>query len=150
MHPMRDGAIAHGDRDVLSSSISSNSISSPGCRPSSLITSRASSGRLKLVLLLDRPLPGRFDGVEVRPVLEKDVRRDDGAEPPPVAPVLLVGDAARSGDSTVGLVVLPRSSAGISAGGSSVVRCRAVAMATDRSRLYLSPRCIARKVSLAR
>lgn len=67
------------------------------------------------MLLLDRPLPGRFDGVEVRPVLENDVRRDEGAEPPPVAPVLLVGEAARSGDITGGLVVLPRSSAGISA-----------------------------------
>ena len=69
------------------------------------------------MLLLDLPLPGRFDGVEVRPVLEKDVRRDEGAEPPPVAPVLLVGDAVRSGDITGGLVVLPRSSAGISGGG---------------------------------
>ena len=102
------------------------------------------------MLRLDRPLPGRFDGVEVRPVLEKDVRRDDGAEPPPVAPVLLVGDAARSGDITGGLVVLPRSSAGISAGGSSTLRCRAGAMATHHSRPYLSRRCIAHRVSLVR
>ena len=55
------------------------------------MTSRASFGRLKLVLRLELPLPARI-GVVERPELEKDVRRDGGEDPPPVAPVLLVGD----------------------------------------------------------
>lgn len=77
------------------------------------MTSRASFGRLKLVLLLELPLLCLPD-VDVRPMLEKDVLRDEGAEPPPVAPVLLFdGDCVRTGD--IGLDVLPfKSSDGIS------------------------------------
>lgn len=103
------------------------------------------------MLLLDRPLLGRFDGVEVRPVLETDVRRDEGAEPPPVAPVLLVGETARSGDITGGLFALPRSSVGIS--GVAIVNfCDActLAMVTNHPQPCLSRGYIARMVSLAR
>lgn len=98
---------------VLSSSISSISISSPGCLSSERIESRASFGKLKLVLLLEGVLPGLPD--EARPLLENDVRRDGGLESPPVAPVLL-GDAARPADNA-GLVARPfRSSEGMSRG----------------------------------
>lgn len=66
------------------------------------------------MLLLELLLPGCPDGVDVRPVLEKDVRREEGVEPPPVAPVLLEGDCPRM-DKT-GLSVRPfRSSVGMSA-----------------------------------
>lgn len=70
-------------------------------------------GKLKLVLLLELPLLWRPE-TDARPVLEKDVRREEGAEPPPVAAVLLFeGDCVRTGD--IGLDVLPfRSSEGIS------------------------------------
>ena len=117
--PGRDAAPTRKDSaDAPSSSISSStSISSPGCRPSSWITSRASLGRLKLVLRLELPLPPR-PGVDDRPpcvpTLENDVRRDGGPEPPPVvAPVLLTGDMDRTGD--IGLPTRPfRSRDGIS------------------------------------
>ena len=109
---MGDGEEEH----ALSSSISSsNSTSSPGCRPSSRITSRASLGRLKLVLRLELRLVR--PGVDERPPaleLEKDVRREGGPEPPPVAPVLLTGDGTRTGDT--GLATRPfRSRFGMSA-----------------------------------
>lgn len=72
--------------------------------------SRASFGSEKLVLRLELPLPARI-GVVERPLLENDVRREDGGDdPPPVAPVLLVGDMGG------GLAMRPlRSSDGISA-----------------------------------
>ena len=75
--------------------------------------SRASFGKLKLVLRLELPLLCRPDA-DARPILEKDVLRDEGDEPPPVAAVLLFeGDCVRTGDT--GLAVLPfRSRAGIS------------------------------------
>ena len=81
------------------------------------MTSRASLGRLKLVLRLELPLPGPRPGVDDRPpwvpALENDVRRDGGPEPPPVAPVLLTGDIERTGD--IGLATRPlRSSEGMS------------------------------------
>ncbi len=81
------------------------------------MTSRASLGRLKLVLRLELPLPPR-PGVDDRPpcvpALENDVRRDGGPEPPPVvAPVLLTGDMDRTGD--IGLPTRPfKSSDGMS------------------------------------
>lgn len=68
------------------------------------------------MLRLELPLPGRPDGVDVRPLLEKEVRRDEGADPPPVAPVLLDGDCARSdGDGLETLPFIPlRSNEGMS------------------------------------
>ncbi len=82
------------------------------------MTSRASFGRLKLVLRLEERLVR--PGVDDRPPalaaleLENDVRRDGGPEPPPVAPVLLVGDGARRGE--MGLATRPfRSRFGMSA-----------------------------------
>ena len=97
--------------DVLSSSISSISISSPGCLPSKRIESRASLGKLKLVLLLDGVLLGFPE--DARPLLENDVRLDGGLESPPVAPALL-GEAARPADEA-GLCERPfKSSAGMS------------------------------------
>ncbi len=62
------------------------------------MTSRASFGRLKLVLRLELLLV-RPPGVDERPVLENDVRREGGPDPPPVAPVLLTGDIERTGDT---------------------------------------------------
>ena len=115
--PGRDATQKDSANAPSSSISSSTSISSPGCRPSSWITSRASLGRLKLVLRLELPLPPR-PGVDDRPpcvpTLENDVRRDGGPEPPPVvAPVLLTGDMDRTGD--IGLPTRPfRSSDGIS------------------------------------
>ena len=95
------------------------------------MTSRASLGRLKLVLRLELPLPGPRPGVVDRlpcvPALENDVRRDGGPDPPPVvAPVLLTGDMDRTGE--IGLPTRPfRSSEGMSAvrgrGGVDVSEC---------------------------
>lgn len=80
----------------LSSSISSsNSTSSPVSRPSALISRRASLGRLKLVLLLDVPLPGLPADADL-PALEMEVRREDGPEVS--APV---GESERTGDPGV-------------------------------------------------
>ena len=78
------------------------------------MTSRASFGRLKLVLRLELPL--RPLGVDARPALPNDVRREGGPDPPPVAPVLLTGDMERSGSDVVGLAVRApfRSSDGMS------------------------------------
>ena len=51
---------------------------------------------------------------DVRPLLENDVRREGGPEPPPVAPVLLTGDIERMGET--GEATRPfRSSDGMSA-----------------------------------
>ena len=82
------------------------------------MTSRASFGRLKLVLRLELPLPGPRPGVDDRPpcvpALENDVRREGGPDPPPVAPVLLTGDIERMGET--GEATRPfRSSDGMSA-----------------------------------
>lgn len=110
-HKVTEGEQKH----ALSSSISSsNSTSSPGCRPSRRMISRASFGRLKLVLRLELRLVCP-PGVDDLPTLEIDVRREGGPEPPPpaVAPVLLTGDMERMGD--IGLAVRPfRSSDGMS------------------------------------
>ena len=87
-----------------SSSISpSNSTSSPGDLLSALIALRASFGRLKLVLLLEAPLPERADmAVPGRPMLEIDVRRDDGPDASaPVVEIDIVGDAERAPPSDV-------------------------------------------------
>ena len=76
------------------------------------MTSRASFGKLKLVLRLELRLVWP-PGVDARPELENDVRREGGLDPPPVAPVLLTGDMDRTGD--IGLAVRrPRSSEGMS------------------------------------
>lgn len=64
---------------------SSNSISSPGWRPSRWITSRASLERLKDVLRLDDLLPGPPPPDDALLVDEKDVRRDGGPDSPSVA-----------------------------------------------------------------
>ena len=84
------------------------------------MTSRASFGRLKLVLRLELPLPGPRPGVDDRPpcvpALENDVRREGGPDPPPVAPVLLTGDIERTGEvGLAGCCACPaRSSEGMS------------------------------------
>lgn len=88
----------------LSSSISSsNSTSSPGDRSSALIALRASFGRLKLVLLLEVPLPERADmEVPGRPMLEIEVRREDGPDvSAPVVEIDTVGDVGRTPSSDV-------------------------------------------------
>ena len=95
---------------ILSSSISSStSTSSPRSRPSNLIVSLASLGKLKLVLRLEVPLPGRpVEGA--RPVLENDVLREEGPESPPLA---VIGEGG--GRDEGGLAVWPlRSKLGMS------------------------------------
>lgn len=75
------------------SASSSKSISPPGPAPGERdLPLRVSLGRLKLVLLLE--LPERWDmEVPGRPVLENEVRRDDGAEASaPVDDSVIVGD----------------------------------------------------------
>lgn len=79
----------------LSSSISSStSTSSPGDLESARIELRASLGRLKLVLLLEVTLAERPDmEVPGRPLLEIDVRRDEGPEvSAPVGETDIVGE----------------------------------------------------------
>jgi hypothetical protein len=49
---------------------------SPGSRPQKS-SPLASGGRLKLVLLLELPLPGRPEDEEGLPLLESDVLRED-------------------------------------------------------------------------
>ena len=79
---------------------SSTSTSPPGDPPSALIALRASFGRLKLVLLLDAPLPERADmAVPGRLLPESEVRRDDG--PDVSAPVVEIGETERAPPSVV-------------------------------------------------
>jgi hypothetical protein len=128
-----------------SSSISpSNSTSSPGDLLSALIALRASFGRLKLVLLLEAPLPERADmAVPGRPMLEIEVRRDD--VPDASAPVVEVGDADRAPPSDV--ADNSNSRAGIS---NQICLNKVEAMIrkyTDLPLLFhLSQHCIERKV----
>jgi hypothetical protein len=65
---------------ILSSSISSSNSTSPGSKRWTSISPLASCGRLKLVLLLELPLPGRPDEEDGLPILESDVRREEGPE----------------------------------------------------------------------
>jgi hypothetical protein len=87
--------------DSLSSSISSSSsTSSPVSRSSARISRLASFGRLKLVLRLELPLPERPDALPERPetdpdlpLLENEVRREEGPEPSaPVGEGDIMGD----------------------------------------------------------
>ncbi len=84
-------------RDALSSSISSsNSTSPPGDLESALITLRASLGRLKLVLRLEVPERTDIDVPGRPPLLDTDVRRDEGPDVfAPVDDADIAGDKGR-------------------------------------------------------
>lgn len=89
-----DGSSDINYQDALSSSISSsNSTSPPGDLESALMKLRASLGRLKLVLRLEVPERTDMDVPGRPPLLDTDVRRDEG--PDVLAPV---DDAEIAGD----------------------------------------------------
>ena len=74
-HVSSPRAFVQKPKTSLSSSISSISMSPGSMRGNS--SSLASGGRLKLVLLLELPLPGRPEEEDGLPVLESDVLRED-------------------------------------------------------------------------
>ena len=129
-----------------SSSISSsNSTSPPGDLLSALIALRASFGRLKLVLLLEAALPERADmAVPGRPMLEIEVRRDDG--PDASAPVVEIdiGDAERGPPSDV--ADNSNSRAGMSNQNCFNKSRNDDPIYTDPLLFHLSQHCIERKV----